>query len=143
MMPKLLLVSLYTAVTTCAHENTLANSLCETAPKAKKRKTEQPEEVDDEEEVEGAAEDEVDGKELEDEEDAGEDDGDEDVSFNDTPIIQLNTILTTQFYRPKTLRRMVAPRLQPRQPRAKTSPRKQVLVRSKRPSRPLSSHVTG
>jgi len=53
-----------------------------TAPKAKKRKTEQPEEVNDEE-VEGEDDAEVDGKDLEDdEEDAGgEEDADEDVSF--------------------------------------------------------------
>jgi hypothetical protein len=53
-----------------------------TAPKAKKRKTEPvPEEVDDEEEVEGEADDDVDGKDLEDdEENAGEEDADEDVS---------------------------------------------------------------
>jgi hypothetical protein len=53
-----------------------------TAPKAKKRKIEPvPEEVDDEEEVEGEADDDVDGKDLEDdEEDAGEEDADEDVS---------------------------------------------------------------
>lgn len=76
-MLKLLLVSSYSPVALRAHST---DNACEIVPKAKKRKTEQPEEVDDEEEVEDAAEDEVDGKELEDEEDAGEDDGDEDVS---------------------------------------------------------------
>jgi hypothetical protein len=58
-------------------------TIVRTAPKAKKRKTEPVEEVDDEEEVEAEAEDdEVDGKDLEDdEEDAGEEDADEDVSY--------------------------------------------------------------
>ena len=47
-------------------------------PKAKKRKTEQPEEVDDDEGVEEVGEDEVEDPELEDdEEEAGDEDDDE------------------------------------------------------------------
>jgi hypothetical protein len=65
-----------------------------TAPKAKKRKTEPVEEVDDEEEVEGEVDDdEVEGKDLEeDEEDAGEEDADEDVSSR----ISIHPILGTR-----------------------------------------------
>lgn len=139
-MPKLPLVSSYTAAALRVHS---ADNARETAPKAKKRKTEQPEEVDDEEEVEDAAEDEVDGKELEDEEDAGEDDGDEDVSSTAFLITSTHTMLTHHFSRPKTLRRTVALQPLPKRPRAKTSPRKQVLVKSTMPSRPISSLVTG
>lgn len=62
----------------------------QTAPKPKKRKTEQPEEVGDDEDVEAEAEDEVEGKELEDdaEDAAGDDDedADEDVSLFPHPM---------------------------------------------------------
>ena len=57
------------------------------APKTKKRKTEQPKEVDDEEEVEGDEDDEeVEGAELEDdeEEDAGQDEDEEVSAFSST-----------------------------------------------------------
>lgn len=118
---------------------TLANDSFETAPKAKKRKTEQPEEVDDEEEVEAEAEDEVDGKELEDdEEDAGEDEGDEDVSSAAFPVISKYTMLTSPSPRPKTLQRTVAPRLLPKQPRAKRCRRRRALMRLTMPSRHCS-----
>lgn len=58
------------------------NNTCAAPPKAKKRKTEQPVEVnDDEDDVEGEDDDEVEGADLEDDKEASEpEEDDEDVS---------------------------------------------------------------
>jgi hypothetical protein len=113
-----------------------------TAPKAKKRKTEQPEEAeDDEEEVVGEDDGEVDGKDLEDDEaDAGEEDADEDVSsrlchFTWLSWSERTGTSTNIDIRLPTLRRPVALRLLPKRPRAKTYPRRPVSAKLTMPSK--------
>lgn len=115
-----------------------------TAPKAKKRKTEQPEEVGDEpEDVEGEAEDEVEGKDLEDdEEDAGEDEGDEDVSFYNT-IARTRTSMLIFISRLRTPRRAEVPLLPPKRLRARTSRRRRASMRSRRPSKVTRVFMVG
>jgi len=110
-----------------------------TAPKAKKRKTEQPEEAEDDEEVEGEDDNEVDAKDLEDDEaDAGEEDADEDVSscfaLARLSLLERTGNCTDIDIRLPTLLRPVALRLLPKRPRAKTCPRRRVLAKSTMPS---------
>jgi hypothetical protein len=111
-----------------------------TAPKAKKRKTEQPEEAEDDEEVEGEDDKEVDAKDLEDDEaDAGEEDADEDVSscLAATCLsgLDMKGNCTDIAIRLPTLLRPVALRLLPKRPRAKTCPRRLVSARLTMPSK--------
>jgi hypothetical protein len=111
-----------------------------TAPKAKKRKTEQPEEAEDDEEVEGEDDKEVDAKDLEDDEaDAGEEDADEDVSscfaLARLSLLERMGKCTDIDIRLPTLLRPVALRLLPKRPRAKTCPRRRVSAKSTMPSK--------
>jgi hypothetical protein len=108
------------------------------APAAKKRKTEQPEEEVDDEEGEDDAE--VDGKDLEDDEaDAGEEDADEDVSsciaITWMSWLEMEGNCTDIAIRLPTLPKPVALRLLPKRPRVKMCPRRPVSARLTMPSK--------